>query len=53
MEYSLDRNWSTKVEYLHLDLGTAAFFSAAAGVRRRCPCRVSDDLLRAGINYHW
>ena len=52
MEYSLDRNWSTKVEYLHLDLGTAALFSAAAGTPS-LSVPVTDDLVRAGINYHW
>src|SRR5664280_1237343 len=44
VEYSLSPNWSAKVEYLHLDLGTASLFSAAS---------ISDDLVRAGVNYHW
>jgi len=52
LEYSLNSNWSAKVEYLHLDLGTAGFFSAANGTTRlSVPAR--DDLVRAGINYHW
>ncbi len=52
VEYSIDRNWSAKVEYLHLDLGTADFFSAANGVSKLA-VPAKDDLVRAGINYHW
>jgi outer membrane immunogenic protein len=52
VEYSLDRNWSAKVEYLHLDLGTASLFSAASGTSS-LSVPVTDDLVRAGINYHW
>ena len=52
VEYSLDRNWSAKVEYLHLDLGTASLFSAASGAST-LSVPVTDDLVRAGINYHW
>ena len=52
MEYLLNRNWTTKVEYLHLDLGTATLFSAAAGTPS-LSVPVTDDLVRAGINYHW
>ena len=52
LEYSIDRNWSAKVEYLHLDLGTAGFFSAANGATT-LSVPAKDDLVRAGINYHW
>ncbi|HEY1472539.1 MAG TPA: outer membrane protein [Pseudolabrys sp.] len=52
VEYSLDRNWSAKLEYLHLDLGTATLFGAAAGTPS-LSVPVTDDLVRAGINYHW
>jgi outer membrane immunogenic protein len=52
LEYSIDRNWSAKVEYLHLDLGTAGFFSAANGVSALL-APAKDNLVRAGINYHW
>ena len=53
VEYSLTRNWSAKVEYLHLDLGTASFVQR--GIRRihAVGPRRPDDLVRAGINYHW
>jgi outer membrane immunogenic protein len=52
VEYSLDRNWSAKVEYLHLDLGTAGFFSAANGATNLSVPAI-DNVVRAGINYHW
>ena len=52
VEYSLNPNWSAKVEYLHLDLGTASLFSAASAASS-LSVPVSDDLVRAGVNYHW
>ena len=52
VEYSLNRNWSAKAEYLHLDLGTASLFSAASGAST-LSVPVTNDLVRAGINYHW
>ena len=52
LEYSLNRNWSAKVEYLHLDLGTASFFGAASqSPSLNAPG--TNDVVRAGINYHW
>jgi len=52
VEYSINRNWSAKAEYLHLDLGTAGFFSAANGAST-LSVPATDNLVRAGINYHW
>ena len=52
VEYSLSPNWSAKVEYLHLDLGTASLFSAASAASS-LSVPISDDLVRAGVNYHW
>jgi outer membrane immunogenic protein len=51
-EYSFNRNWSAKLEYLHLDLGTATFFGAAAN-SPTLKAPLTDDIVRAGINYHW
>ena len=52
VEYGIDRNWSAKLEYLHVDLGTAAFMGAASGTSTlKVP--IKDDLVRAGINYRW
>jgi hypothetical protein len=52
VEYLLSPNWSAKVEYLHLDLGTASLFSAASAASS-LSVPISDDLVRAGVNYHW
>jgi opacity protein-like surface antigen len=46
------RNWSAKAEYLHIDLGTATFMGAASGsATLKTP--ITEDILRAGLNYHW
>jgi outer membrane immunogenic protein len=51
-------NWSAKLEYLYVDLGsisnsvvlpTTAGFPLAANVTSR----VTDNIIRAGINYHF
>ena len=51
VEYSISPRWSAKFEFLHLDLGTAAFMGAASNTPISAPAR--DDIVRAGINYHW
>jgi outer membrane immunogenic protein len=52
VEYGINRNWSAKVEYLHIDLGTATFMGAASGTSTLA-VPVTDDLVRMGLNYHW
>lgn len=52
LEVGLSRNWSARLEFLHLDLGTASFFNAASGASN-VSVPVKDDLIRAGISYHW
>jgi outer membrane immunogenic protein len=52
LEYALDRNWSAKVEYLHIDLGTATFMGAASGTNT-LSVPITNEIVRAGINYHW
>ena len=52
LEVGLSKNWSAKVEYLHLDLGTATFFDAASGASN-ISVPIKDDIVRAGISYHW
>lgn len=52
VEYGIDRNWSAKIEYLHVDLGTATFMGAASGTST-LTAPVTDRIVRAGINYHW
>ena len=52
VEYGIDRNWSAKVEYLHIDLGTATFMGAASGTPS-LSVPITDNIVRAGLNYHW
>jgi outer membrane immunogenic protein len=52
LEYGIDRNWSAKVEYLHIDLGTATFMGAASGTSTLA-VPANNNLARVGINYHW
>jgi outer membrane immunogenic protein len=52
VEVGLLGNWSAKLEFLHLDLGTASFFDAASG-GKSLSVPVKDDLVRAGISDHW
>jgi outer membrane immunogenic protein len=52
VEYAFNRNWSAKLEYLHVDLGTATFMGAASGTPTLA-VPVTDELVRAGINFHW
>lgn len=52
LEYGFNRNWSAKLEYLHIDLGTATLMGAASRTNT-LDVPVTDDLVRAGINYHW
>jgi outer membrane immunogenic protein len=55
-EWMFARNWSAKVEYLYLDLGSSTVFG-------RCNCggvnpgvdytwRFKENIVRAGVNYH-
>lgn len=52
VEYGITRNWSAKLEYLHVDLGTATFMGAASGTSTLA-VPVKDDLARVGLNYRW
>ena len=51
-------NWSAKVEYLYMDLGSVsstAVFPTAAGVPIGVSLnsRITDNIIRGGINYHF
>ena len=52
-------NWSAKVEYLYMDLGSVsstAVFPTAAGVPPigvSLNSRITDNIIRGGINYHF
>jgi len=52
VEYGISKNWSAKAEYLHLDLGTATFMGAASGTNT-LNVPITEDILRAGLNYRW
>jgi outer membrane immunogenic protein len=52
VEYGINRNWSAKAEFLHVDLGTATFMGAASGTPT-LSVPVKDDLARVGLNYRW
>lgn len=52
LEYGFGRNWSAKVEYLHIDLGTATSMGSASGTSTLA-VPVTNELVRVGVNYHW
>lgn len=52
VEYGITRNWSAKAEYLRIDLGTATFMGAASGTNT-LSVPITEDIVRAGLNYHW
>jgi opacity protein-like surface antigen len=53
--FALDRNWSAKVEYLHVGLNDAPYLNslnpAVGGVNRGGGVPLSDEIVRVGINY--
>jgi len=50
LEKKFTPNWSAKLEYLYVDLGTKTFFS---GTGNDVDVRFRDHILRAGINYQF
>jgi opacity protein-like surface antigen len=55
IEYAIDRNWSAKLEYLHVGFNNAPYLNnlnpAVNGVNRGGGVPLSDELVRAGVNY--
>ncbi|MFT4097420.1 MAG: outer membrane beta-barrel protein [Rhodoblastus sp.] len=53
VEYAFSPNWSAKIEYLHVDLGTRniAMFSPTAGNFYSVRSTNRADMVRAGVNY--
>jgi high affinity Mn2+ porin len=55
VEAHLAGNWTGKIEYLHLDLGSASTTAAdplnAAPTLLGLNTRIADDILRVGLNY--
>jgi outer membrane immunogenic protein len=57
VEYAFTRNWSLKGEYLHVDFGTmnttATLTPAFPGLTMGGSVRVTTEIARGGINYHF
>jgi outer membrane immunogenic protein len=51
VEVGITQNWTAKVEYLYVDLGSQQMFNVVPGV----PETVSftANILRAGVNYRF
>jgi outer membrane immunogenic protein len=58
IEAMFARDWSAKIEYLYMDLGSytnsvALAFTPAFGIGATVNSRVTDNIIRGGINYHF
>jgi len=55
IEYAIDRNWSAKLEYLHVGLNNATYLNdlipQVNGVNRGGGVTLGDEIVRAGVNY--
>lgn len=51
VEYAINRAWSVKAEWLHVDLGTADFGTGIG--TNRFQGRGDFDVVRAGVNFHF
>jgi opacity protein-like surface antigen len=51
VEAMLTPNWSLKVEYLHVDLGTGILFNIVPGFPERIT--FETEIVRAGLNYRF
>ena len=54
IEYAIDRNWSAKLEYLHVGFNNAPYLNflnpAVDGVNRGGGVSLSDEIVRVGVN---
>ena len=53
VEYAIQGNWSTKIEYLYVDLGSATCGSAACALPADETVNFKASLIRAGLNYRF
>jgi outer membrane immunogenic protein len=55
LEGRLGGNWTGKVEYLYMDLGTVSgtVNNAPAGIGANWSSRITDNIFRVGVNYHF
>ncbi len=54
IEASLGGNWTGKIEYLYVDLGSRTnYFTTVAGAPQTLNTRIHDNIFRAGVNYRF
>lgn len=55
IEYGFTPNWSTKLEYLHVDLGQFVFSNIAGSgcYGQNCSSDAKFDIVRVGLNYRF
>ena len=53
VELALAGNWSTKLEYLYMDLGTNEITAAVGGVTATFDRKLTDHIARLGVNYRF
>jgi opacity protein-like surface antigen len=54
VEYAIARNWSVKLEYLHVGLTDTSYFTPAPAVatsNRGAGVPLDEDIVRGGVNY--
>jgi outer membrane immunogenic protein len=55
VEALLSGHWTGKIEYLYMDYGTVSgsVINTPAGIMANYSSRITDNVLRAGLNYHF
>lgn len=53
VEFAVAGNWTTKLEYLYIDLGNSELAVTAAGVTAKVERRFTDHVARIGVNYRF
>ena len=53
VEYAFLNNWSAKLEYLYVDLGSATCAAAACGLASDANVDFTANVVRAGLNYRF
>jgi outer membrane immunogenic protein len=57
-EWAFVPNWSAKIEYLYMDLGSVSSSAVlsttgALGIGASLNSRITDNIIRGGINYRF
>jgi outer membrane immunogenic protein len=55
LEGVISGKWTGKIEYLYVDYGTVngTFVNAGGGIQANFSSHVTDNVVRAGLNYHY